>query len=377
MAPQKRLRRTESRSKRANDPASSSGDNIQRFLSNFSNRAISVERGLSNDLSALGIDTLFAEMGWYSLYEYRKPTYPKLMRMFFANMRVNVEPRIMSTLQGIPIEFDCAELAEILGISNDGPRVFDIKIIPTIEGFSYDYAVALHTGNNGFAPGAKIKSQDLLLRPRILHRIIAHNISPKKGHYDEVTFMELCLIDCMIQRRPINLPYILIRNIILAYDQKQKALPYGQVFTTIFEHFEILLTGTDKRPYSDKTEINNTTLIRMKYVLNEHGEWIQGHQEGAHAEEEHEEEDNVAEDQGEDEFTHLFESPPPASSPDEPSASGWSQRVESRLTIIETDIRSIRDSHIEIRDSHIEMRDDIQEMKAMMASLLSRNPPPS
>ena len=376
MAPKKRLRRTESRSKQANDPTSSSGDNVQRFLSNFSNRAICVERGLGNDLSALGIDTLFAEMGWYSLYEYKKPTYPKLMRMFFANMRVNVEPRIISTLQENPIEFNCAVLADILGISNDGPRVFEIKIIPTIEGFIYDHAVALHTGNTEFAPGAKIKSQDLLLRPRLLHRIIAHNILPKKGHYDEVTFMELCLIDCMIQRRPINLPYIMIRNMILAYNQKQKALPYGQVFTTIFEHFDILLTGTDKKPYSDKTEIDNTTLTRMKYVLNENGEWIQGHQEGAHAEEEHvsaEEEENVAEDQGEDEFTNLFESPPPASSPDEPSASGWSHRMESRLTHIEADMRYMRDSHEAFQT---EMRTDMQEMKEMMASLLSRYPPP-
>ncbi|KAF9682512.1 hypothetical protein SADUNF_Sadunf05G0116600 [Salix dunnii] len=334
MAPKKRLRRTESRSKQANDPTSSSGDNIQRFLSDFSNRAICVERGLGNDLSALGIDTLFAEMGWYSLYEYKKPTYPKLMRMFFANMRVNVEPRIISTLQGNPIEFNCAELADILG--------------------------------------AKIKSQDLLLRPRLLHRIIAHNILPKKGHYDEVTFMELCLIDCMIQRRPINLPYIMIRNMILAYNQKQKALPYGQVFTTIFEHFDILLTGTDKKPYSDKTEIDTTTLTRMKYVLNENGEWIQGHQEGAHAEEEHvsaEEEENVAED----EFTNLFESPPPASSPDEPSVSGWSHRMESRLTHIEADMRHMRDSHEAFQT---EMRTDMQELKEMMTSLLSRYPPP-
>ncbi|KAF9663445.1 hypothetical protein SADUNF_Sadunf17G0050800 [Salix dunnii] len=325
MAPKKRLRRTESRSKQANDPTSSSGGNVQRFLSNFSNRAICVERGLGNDLSALGIDTLFAE------------------------------------------------IADILGISNDGPRVFEIKIIPTIEGFIYDYAVALHTGNTEFALGAKIKSQDLLLRPRLLHRIIAHNILPKKGHYDEVTFMELCLIDCMIQRRPINLPYIMIRNMILAYNQKQKALPYGQVFTTIFEHFDILLMGTDKKPYSDKTEIDTTTLTRMKYVLNENGEWIQGHQEGAHAEEEHvsaEEEENVAKDQGEDEFTNLFESPPPASSPNEPSASGWSHRMESRLTHIEADMRYMRDSHEAFQT---EMRTDMQEM---MTSLLSRYPPP-
>ncbi|KAG5223073.1 Retrovirus-related polyprotein from transposon [Salix suchowensis] len=155
-------------------------------------------------------------MGWYSLYEYKKPTYPKLMRMFFANMRVNVEPRIISTLQGNPIQLNCAVLADILGISNDGPQIFEIKIIPTIEGFIYDHAV--------------LKSQDLLLRPRLIHRIIAHNILPKKGHYDEVTFMELCLIDCMIQRRPINLPYIMIRNMILAYDKKKGSTIWPSVY---------------------------------------------------------------------------------------------------------------------------------------------------
>jgi hypothetical protein len=36
----------------------------------------------------------------------------------------------------------------------------------------YDEVVAWHIGRLDFTPGAKIKSQDLLLRPMILHRII-------------------------------------------------------------------------------------------------------------------------------------------------------------------------------------------------------------
>jgi len=33
------------------------------------------------------------------------------------------------------IEFDCVTLAKILGISNEGPIVFEVKVIPTINGF--------------------------------------------------------------------------------------------------------------------------------------------------------------------------------------------------------------------------------------------------
>ena len=59
--------------------------------------------------------------------------------MFFANMRIKVEPMIVNSLQNKHIEFNCDILAKILGISNEGPRVFKVKVIPTIEGFTYGY----------------------------------------------------------------------------------------------------------------------------------------------------------------------------------------------------------------------------------------------
>jgi len=78
--------------------------------------------------------------------------------MFFANIKIDVEPRIFSSLQDKYTEFDCQILTNILGILNKGPRVFEIKIIPTIKGFIYNETIALHIGTLDFAPGAKIKS---------------------------------------------------------------------------------------------------------------------------------------------------------------------------------------------------------------------------
>jgi hypothetical protein len=97
---------------------------------------------------------------------------------------------------------------------------------------------------------------------------------PKKEHYDEVPFMDMFLIDYIIRGHQINLLYIMIRNMIMAHNQKQKSLSYGQCLTSIFKHFEILLTGMDRTLYSQLMEIDNITLSKMKYMLNEDGVWV-------------------------------------------------------------------------------------------------------
>ena len=79
------------------------------------------------------------------------------------------------------IEFDYVTLAKILAISNEGPRVFEVKVILTIDGFVYDEDVIMHTGKHDFASGVKVKSQDLMLQPRVLYISITHNILSKKG----------------------------------------------------------------------------------------------------------------------------------------------------------------------------------------------------
>lgn len=70
-------------------------------------------------------------------------------------------------------------LKNILSITNERPNVFDMKIAPTIEGFVYDDFVMMHTDRHDFASGAKIKSQDLMLKPRLLHKIITQYLAQK------------------------------------------------------------------------------------------------------------------------------------------------------------------------------------------------------
>jgi hypothetical protein len=160
----------------------------------------------------------------------------------------------------------------------------------------------------------------------------------------------------MIRGRRINLPYIMMNIIITVHNQKQKSLPYGQCLTIVFEYFDILLTNTDKNPYSKAMEIDTMTLNKMGYVLTNDGAWMSKDQIGAHVEEEHveEEKQNIG---GDAEFVDMFETSPRASSSKDVGTSSWQSRMEVRL------------EHIEGGMHHI--REGVHDMKDMMASFLT------
>jgi hypothetical protein len=65
-------------------------DNIERYMNNFLNRVIVIKRGIRGDVNAFETNTLVDEMGWSSTYNMKKPIYPTLIRMFYANMRITI-----------------------------------------------------------------------------------------------------------------------------------------------------------------------------------------------------------------------------------------------------------------------------------------------
>jgi hypothetical protein len=92
-------------------------------------------------------------------------------------------------------------------------------------------------------------------------------------------------------------------------------------------------TNTDQTLYFKYLEIDNTTLTNIKFFLNENGAWVPKNQVG--------EENNDKEDKkqvGDDEFGNVFETPPPASSPENVGTSSWRSRMDDHLAHIETNL---------------------------------------
>ncbi|KAH9703924.1 hypothetical protein KPL70_011269 [Citrus sinensis] len=88
------------------------------------------------------------------------------------------------------------------------------------------------------------RSQLLPLQVRILHSILQHIVTPRKGHSDEVTRLDVALLDSLLTDRPINLGYIIVRHMLSTPAVNHRLLPYGSIITKILRRFEVPLLDT-------------------------------------------------------------------------------------------------------------------------------------
>ena len=85
---------------------------------------------------------------------------------------------------------------------------------------------------------------------RILYSILQHIVTPRKGHSDEVTRLDIGLRDCLLRRRPVNLGYIILCHILFTPVMNNRLLPYSSIITRILRHFRIPIT----EPVYDETK---------------------------------------------------------------------------------------------------------------------------
>ncbi|KAB1209801.1 hypothetical protein CJ030_MR6G010437 [Morella rubra] len=55
----------------------------------------------------------------------------------------------------------------------------------------------------------KIHANQLTIRSRLLHLICTHNLIPRGGHREEVTFIDVFVIERRLKEKNFNLPYII------------------------------------------------------------------------------------------------------------------------------------------------------------------------
>ncbi|KAH9697097.1 hypothetical protein KPL71_023471 [Citrus sinensis] len=119
------------------------------------------------------------------------------------------ENRVITTVGGVLIEFDDLELNSILGSSDDGLDIFSLRKPPDIDDYVYVDAVR---------------------------------------HLDEVSHMDVAMIDCILKGRPVDLGYSIIRTMLSIPALITRSLPYGHFITRILKFFEVPILEPSCRP---------------------------------------------------------------------------------------------------------------------------------
>ncbi|GAV57402.1 hypothetical protein CFOL_v3_00939 [Cephalotus follicularis] len=98
---------------------------------------------------------------------------------------------------------------------------------------------------------------------RLLHHITTTHILPTSIGHVKMSYQDLYIIWYIVTGKPLNLPHLIMKNIMRATSKVEGALPYGMVITKILSHFGIVF-GNEVASRIDVGDIYNAySLMRM------------------------------------------------------------------------------------------------------------------
>ena len=175
---------------------------------------------LSNWLHSLSISyrnlfQLLEEVGWINARVIEENVYPDLVKVFYSNMDISEEKqnRVITNVGGVLIDFDVSELNSILGTSDYGLEIFSPRKSPKIGHYVHVDTVkniCWRTDLSVENCTIHFRTQYLCLQTRILLRFIQSIVLPRSWHLDEISHMDIVLIDFILRRRLVHLGYTII-----------------------------------------------------------------------------------------------------------------------------------------------------------------------
>ncbi|KAH9750253.1 hypothetical protein KPL71_013814 [Citrus sinensis] len=161
------------------------------------------------------------------------------------------ENRVITKVGGVLIEFDYSELNSILGSSDDGLDIFSLRKPPDIDDYVHVDAVRNICRRSDLSVEdctIHFRTQCLCLQTRFLLRIIQSIVLPRSGHLNEVSHMDVAMIDCILRGRPVDLGYYIVRTMLSIPALITRSLPYDHFITRILKFFEVPILEPSCRP---------------------------------------------------------------------------------------------------------------------------------
>ncbi|GAV77213.1 hypothetical protein CFOL_v3_20685 [Cephalotus follicularis] len=211
------------------------------------------------------LEQWFTALGWRDYFSINVPYYVELVKEFYSNM-FNVSDgcdimEIKTKVNNTVIKFDDKLLGNILGVPADGSSFFKTKKWPEDPDLVLeDYLRLFYPNENVFGDMAK-PTNFLGAEHRLLHHITATHILPIFGGHEKMSYQDLYIMWHVATGKPLNLPHLIMKNMIRATSKVDGAFPYGMVITKIISHFRIVI-GNEIASRVDVGDIYNASSLK-------------------------------------------------------------------------------------------------------------------
>ena len=270
--------------------------NLTKAFTQFSSKDVHQERFVNfGDFPNYDISTLFARTGLHNVFSLNNKVacYPFLVRLFYTNLEISSPPPnhfFETSVKNIPIKLSPIELGTLLRIPTTGATLQSIKMDnPEILNLMFEDGIR-------FKPGIFTRAFRPL--PRLVGRIISHNIQQKSGSFTYISNDLAKFVYAILGGISVNWSRIVYDTITKI--TSTSTLAHGCILTHIFKAFDVSLTSESDIP-SSTVPFDRFVIKRMHLPLDpmeedDEEEEDEGEGQGEGQGEEEEEEDSSHQD---------------------------------------------------------------------------------
>ncbi|GAV61213.1 hypothetical protein CFOL_v3_04741 [Cephalotus follicularis] len=170
---------------------------------------------------------------------------------------VEIKTKVNSTV----IKFDDKLLGNILGVPATGSRFLKTKKWPKDSELVLEDCLRVFYPNENVFGGMEKPTNLLGAEHRLLHHITATHILPTSCGHEKMSYQDLYIMWLVVTGRALNLPHLIMKNMLRATSKVEGALPYRMVITKIISHFGIIV-GNEVASRLDVGDIYNASSLK-------------------------------------------------------------------------------------------------------------------
>ncbi|GAV61971.1 hypothetical protein CFOL_v3_05496 [Cephalotus follicularis] len=240
-----------------------------RYNSYFSSVKQHFEKWLSRDvlISNLTIVMTWLEtMGWFDYLCSSHIIYPRLVKLFYANLESSTTCIANSFVLGTPISITPDLIAETLGIPNEGITHFnDI-------GKTEALGICLEQPNVN--PLMNVTSSHLPIASRIILLLVTNTFLPKEGSHALPSERDLKFVACVKNGTPINLPYLIVNHLLSRPNHTPYPMLLSRIIMVVLASLNIDIPDDEQSVKPTHKQLVNKAGLRLCNIIFEDGEWV-------------------------------------------------------------------------------------------------------
>ncbi|GAV91584.1 hypothetical protein CFOL_v3_34976 [Cephalotus follicularis] len=241
----------------------------QRYNSSYVGRKVLCGRTVDFSFTTgdkFNLKQWFDVLGWKDYFTINAPYYIEFVKEIYSNLSnvgddCNNVLELKTKVNRVVIKFDDKILGQILNVPSTRSRFFETKKWPEDPELVLEHCLrVLYPNENVF--GGMAKPTNLLgAEHRLLHHITSTHILPTSGGHEKMSYQDLYIMWHVVTGKPLNLPHLIMKNMLRATSKVEGALPYGMVLTKILSHFGIVF-GNEVASRLDVGDIYNASSLK-------------------------------------------------------------------------------------------------------------------